>query len=163
MTTETRPCTRCHGERINISPSFTSLEGRVYPETRRRCSCCDGRGYFEALDVQAIIAAIKGRNGLRSARPKDDRAYYVWRNARFHGGVDVTLPMMAGIMVHGDPFVPELNALVDAVAKQVYGTDLAAAHRWGTALGIIETDVPGLPVTAYHGQVVTADDSEAEF
>ncbi len=117
------------------------------------CYTCRGAGKMPAPDTQAILAAIKGRKGLCSKRPASPRAYFVWRLARFHGGADVTMPMGAEMEVHGDPWVRELDALADAVAKRVYGTNLAAAARWGRVLGYIpaDLDIPGLPATAYEG------------
>lgn len=170
---EPRPCGRCKGTGITVSPALpdqsgTDSFGKPYhyparPEKRERCYCCKGTGTFPAVNVDMILAAIKGRKGLRSAAPKprdgsrgygdlhDKRAYYVWRLARFHGGEDVTMPVTATMLIHNDPFLPELDALADAIAKRVFGTDLAAAHRWGHALGHIDRDLPGLPATAYSG------------
>lgn len=157
---ETRNCTSCKGT------GKSSWMDRV-------CVSCNGTGTFSGLDIPAIIEAIKGRKGLRSKAPaycgKDFtianvRAYYVWRMARFHGGVDVTMPIVASTMVHGDPFIKELESVADAVAKRVFGTDLAAAYRWGNLL-VGSMPVPdGMPVTAYaHGPVVTAEKPEEEY
>jgi len=55
-----------------------------------------------------------------------------------------------------------LDLLADAVAKQVYGTDMAAAHRWGRSLGYVQEDVPGLPDSAYPGGRVADEDKPAE-
>jgi hypothetical protein len=55
--------------------------------------------------------------------------------ARFHGGIDMTMPVMAGYEVVGDPEVKVLDAMADKVAKENFGTDLAAARVWGRALG----------------------------
>lgn len=147
-----RTCKSCKGSGEYVQKGFQG-ESRWWPEVRKPCSSCAGRGHLDAPDVAAIMAAIVGRGGktLRSARPKDPRAYYVWRNARFHGGADVTMPIMASLEVHGDPFQPELDALADVAARLAFGTDLAAAHRWGTAFGIVKDEVPGLPETAYSG------------
>ena len=101
-------------------------------------------------DYRAIVAAIRGRGGgLRSKRPDDPVCYYVWRMARFHGGADVTMPVSAVMEIAKHPWIRELDALADRVARRVYGTDLAAAHRWGRALGHIDRDMPGLPASAY--------------
>ena len=51
----------------------------------------------------------------------------------------------------------EVDKLADAVAKRCFGTDLAAAHRWGRALGHLDRDMPGLPRTAYQGNQVLND------
>jgi hypothetical protein len=159
--TETRPCLTCKGEKILVSKAFTSLEGKHYPERRSQCYACRGAGEFMAPDIEAILAAIKGKKGLRSSRPVDKRdapgsarPYYVWRMARFHGGADVTMPMCASMDVGGDPFRVELDAIADSVARRVYGSDLAAAHRWGRAFGYLDRDMPGLPSSAYSGGMV---------
>lgn len=49
----------------------------------------------------------------------------------------MTMPMMADLFVRGDPFKAELDKLADSVAKEQFGTDLAAAARWGRAFGLI--------------------------
>lgn len=57
------------------------------------------------------------------------RAYYVWRMARFNGGIDMTMPMSADLVVRGDPFRAKLDALADAVAKRAFGLDMSAARK----------------------------------
>lgn len=115
------------------------------------CLTCSGKGMVEAPDGLAILKQVLGRKGLRSKRPSDPRAYYVWRLARFHGGADVTMPALASMLIWGDPYRAELDELAEAVARAVFGTDLAAAHRWGQALGWFDRELPGLPATAYRG------------
>ena len=135
------------------------------------CVTCNGEKTVEAPDVQSILALIKGRKGLRSKAPDihganwtplNLRAYYVWRMARFHGGMDVTMPVTATTLVHGDPFVPELGALAEAVAKRVYGTDMAAAYRWAGALGGSVTVPDGMPASAYSCGPVVLDGNKPE-
>lgn len=162
--TDSRNCGRCKGAGFNVTPaqeefSYTdSTTGRTThyaatPEKTQKCTYCDGRGDFPSIDIDMLLTAIKGRKGLRSAAPKprdgsrgygdlhDHRAYYVWRLARFHGGEDVTMPMTVTMLIHHDPFQKELDAIADRVAKAAFGTDLAAAHRWGRALGHIGQDM----------------------
>lgn len=148
-------CPKCNGSGTRFDKGFTACDGTVYPDRTRNCYYCDGRGHYVRPDYVAICKAIKGRKGLCSKRPADGRAYYVWRMARFHGGADVTMPVMAWTLeIEGDPYRATLDKLADIVAVKVYGTRCAAAHRWGRALGHIERDVPGLPATAYeHGPV----------
>lgn len=150
---EVRTCLSCKGERVLVSPSFTTLEGKVYPEYRRTCIHCKGQGTFTAPDMKAIVDAvttsrgcIEGKRKVRAAPDKKwdhhntiegGRTYYVWRLARFHGGKDVTMPVMAGLAIYGDSFSKELEALSDYVAKKFFGTDMAAALVWGRALGVI--------------------------
>lgn len=163
--TSRQTCTVCHGAGFTVQRAFTSLEGRFYPERRYTCYPCDGAGSFAPPDRNAILAEIAGRGGkkLRSARPKSKRAYYVWRMARFHGGADVTMPITAISDTRGDPFLADLDKLADAAAKAYFGTDLAAAHRWGHALGYLDRDMPGLPDSAYSGgRVADADKPESE-
>jgi hypothetical protein len=102
---------------------------------------------------------IKGRKPgtLRSRRPEPDRAYYVWRMARFHGGADVTMPMTASLAVAGDPYVPYLDVVADKVAEAVYGTARAGSIRWAGAMGYDTVAEPGLPASAYPGGPVVTD------
>ena len=127
---ETRPCNRCKGSGEQVSPAF-EIDGRHYPEHRRTCSSCKGHGNMMAPDFDAIALAIAGRGGkLKSKRPADKRAYFVWRMARFHGGADVTMPVMASVGIYGDPFEKELEIFSEDMAKKYFGTDLAAVRRW---------------------------------
>ena len=65
--------------------------------------------------------------------------------------------------MRSDPFLKELDAIADAVAKRVYGTDLAGASRWGSLLGN-HTAPAGLPATAYPGgPVLTTEKPEEEW
>jgi hypothetical protein len=173
--TETRTCLRCNGSKVRVQEAFDyrldrDASGAPLPDSRVQhyprkvytCMPCNGAGAFTTPDLDAILAAVKGRKGLCSKRPADTRAYYVWRMARFHGGADVTMPMSASMDVSGDPFRVELDAIADAVAKRVFGTDLAAAHRWGRVLGHIDRDMPGLPDSAYPGGRVADADKPIE-
>lgn len=144
----TRLCATCKG----------TGRSTLYP----KCPFCKGIGAFEEPNVDEILKAIRGRKGLRSARPRDRRAYYVWRLARFHGGADVTMPMNVMYENDGDPWLKELDELADAVAKHVFGTTMAAAHRWGRALGYVQEDIPGLPDSAYFGGRVADEHKPAE-
>ena len=147
-----RPCAACRG-----AGTQTLFGGP------RECHACQGTRTFHPPDQRELLAAVTGRNGLRSKRPADTRAYYVWRMARFHGGADVTLPMAASMDVRGDPFREELDLIAEAAAKRFFGTDLAGAHRWGRALGALDRDMPGLPASAYeHGPVADRDKPEEE-
>jgi hypothetical protein len=57
--------------------------------------------------------------------------------ARFHGGADMTMPVCASMDVYGDPYRAELDAIADRVAKEIFGSDLRAARRWDSALGLL--------------------------
>lgn len=161
-------CTKCKGtgEMHRDALPAGTYGGTYYPAVPARtdpCCYCHGAGWFAPLDVPAICEEIKGRKGLRSARPKSSRAYYVWRLARFHGGADVTMPVCAMLDINGDPFEKQLELLADAVAKKVFGTDLAAACRWGNALGHNITVPDNMPPSAYScGPVADADKPESE-
>jgi hypothetical protein len=117
-----KDCTRCNGTKV-----------ASYDATKT-CIWCKGTGTFEAPNLDAIRAILKGRKGLVSRKPEDKRAAYVWRMARFHGGKDTTLPMMAPLDINGDPFIDQLDTLADETAKLYFGSDLAGAHRWYRAL-----------------------------
>ena len=162
---ETRRCLACAATPgLYVSEAFTSLEGVHYLSRRSPCLSCQGQPDMPAPDEAAILQACLGRRGLRSKRPEDRRAYYVWRMARYHGGADVTMPMMASLGVRKDPWRVELEALAERLAVSVFGTHLAAAHRWGHALGRLDRTLPGLPPSAYpNGPVADADTPEEEI
>lgn len=110
---------------------------------KKPCACSCGGEPVPALDrdeVARIFARIKGRKGLRSAAPKGDgwtgrRAYFVWRMARFHGGVDVTMPILAMGSLRHDPVGEDtFDALASRIARHVFGTDTEALARWGDLL-----------------------------
>lgn len=139
-------CTKCDGS------------GQARSASTRPCPFCDGRGFFHTPDVTFLLQLIKGRKGLRSKRPEGcNRAYYVWRMARFHGGADVTMPMTASLAVAGDPYVPLLDVVADKVAEHVYGTSRAGATRWANALGMTLAPEDNLPPSAYPGGPVVTD------
>lgn len=158
-----RPCERCKGagEYHSDYAKFDQATKEFSPGMER-CSPCEGRGVFPGLDVPGIMDAIRTTRGAKKFRKSmvsptrkegiaAARAYYVWRLARFHGGADVTMPMMADLVTRCDPFKRELDALSEMVAKKVYGTDMAAATRWGRALGYNVPDSPNLPASAQSG------------
>ncbi len=164
---EPRTCLGCKGSGRHVREPFTFSDretGKVidYPKKITVCLGCNGAGTFPPLDVAALRAEITGRRGLMSIRPKSPRGYYVWRIARFSGGADVTMPIMASVGVRHDPFKRELDVLADAVAREVFGTDVAAAHRWGRALGHLGRDLPGLPASAYPSGPVADEDKPEE-
>jgi hypothetical protein len=114
------------------------------------CRYCNGTGVFAEVDTSEILSLIlasKGKNKgklrtsmsspLRSEGVVKNRAYYVWRMARFHGGVDTTMPVMAGMCVRNDPYADELDLLADKVAVDSFGSNMAAAYRWGRAFGML--------------------------
>jgi len=162
MTANNLNCTKCLGvgERHDAYAEFNPTT-KEFSGGMRRCTWCEGRGTFPALDVAATIAAIMTTRGAKRIRksmvsptardPLARRAYYVWRLARFHGGADVTMPMMAMLLIEGDPTIAQLDVVADRVALAAFGTSRAAVSRWGRALGHDVPDVPGLPASAYEG------------
>jgi len=146
-------CTKCKGTGELVFGGWARADGSTYPESRHKCSSCCGTGQFAPIDEKAILEAImatKGKNKgkIRASMSSSDgfrkrgdatipRAYYVWRIARFHGGVDVTMPIMADTLISGDPCKKELDALADKVAKEQFGSNMRAAIRWGRALGAL--------------------------
>lgn len=143
-------CTVCNGSGIRVHEAFTSVEGKAYPRKEYPCISCAGKGAFEPVNEASILAAItatrgKNKGKLRAAFTSPTakeghdvaRAYYVWRIARFHGGVDMTMPMTAEMVVRGDPFRAELEAIADKVAEAAFGSKYRAAARWGRAFGMI--------------------------
>jgi hypothetical protein len=126
----TLPCKGCKG--IGIKPALIS-DGKVLIK-EKQCFDCSGSGTFSAPDLTEIIALIKGRKGIRSRRPDDRRAYYVWRLARFHGGQDMTMPVMAEMDSSSDPYKDLLDLWAQAVAKHVYGSGTTGTERWQRAM-----------------------------
>ena len=166
MNQETRACERCKGEGTVFRKGF-EWEGKVYPDKTEVCSRCKGTKVFSAPDCSAILETITTARGMKDGKRKfrtafpqklnkyadinHARAYYVWRLARFHGGKDVTMPVMAGVAIGGDPFQKELDIMAEQVAKHAFGTDLAGVYRWGALLGFADPNkIPdNLPSTAY--------------
>lgn len=112
-------------------------EGKVYPDRFHKCYACDAKGIFHKPIESTILEALKGRKGMRSAKPADKIVAYVWRMARFHGGKDLTMPICAMSDVAGNPYTEYLDQIADRAAKQFFGSDLQAAKVWGKALGMI--------------------------
>ena len=166
--TETRECRDCKGQGEHVSPSFTSAEGREYPESRRKCHTCDGARAVPKPNFVAIFDAVttkrgaaKGKRVFRKSPPElwrqstqgiaNRRAYYVWRWTRFHGGADVTMPMTAELFAGRDAWQPELDAFARYVASKAFGTDRAGSHRWARALGCDVAREAGEPDSAFSG------------
>lgn len=137
------------------------VTGKVthYPDRDYPCNACEGFGYFTPPDMNDIAKRIRttraskgkpagsfrasmvspsiGRNPSEAERREmvmAERAYYVWRLARFHGGADVTMPMTADLFSRGDPYKPLLESMADAVAVKVFGSSMRGAGRWANAL-----------------------------
>lgn len=145
-----KPCICCSGVGTTILEGFTSTEGKVYPTRTITCTSCNGEKNFPEVEesfIRALLIAGKGKNKgkIRAAMTspsKNDgvmaaRAYYVWRLARFHGGVDVTLPVTAEFVVRGDPYRNELEKLACKYASEFFGSEMKGAARWAKAFGII--------------------------
>ena len=121
-TTETIQCTKCNGTGEEIREYMK--DGKMYP-----CTRCYGKGEFSFPDTKQLVDLIKGRKKgtLRSARPTlkacgDDeqlawRSYYVWRLARYHAGIDVSMPVNACCMIHGDPHKEVLDFIAEKIAS----------------------------------------------
>ena len=147
-----RDCLRCKGTGETFHKGFSYGE-KVYPDKTEVCSRCNGAKTYNAPDLNAIVDAVttgrgmsNGKRKFRVAFPskldhyKDRdaaRAYFCWRLARFHGGIDMRMPMTAEMVIGGDPYVKELEQLADMLAKAYFGSDMRAAQRWGQAFGII--------------------------
>jgi len=90
-----------------------------------------------------ILERITVKRKIRKTRPKDDgtqagnRAYYVWKMARFHGGADgpnLHGPMYASVTLGNDEHREWLDNLADAIAQQAYGSNMRAAQAWKDVL-----------------------------
>jgi hypothetical protein len=87
--------------------------------------------------LRAQLRSVPAQHLTPIEKQRYHRAYYVWRMARYHGGVDMCMPVMAGLFTGDDPQLRDLEVYADEVAKKAFGTDLAAAYRWGKAMGAI--------------------------
>jgi hypothetical protein len=159
----TLPCQRCEGGVIPAR-DIGDLHFKAKP-----CPYCDGVGTFTLPVTTDLVAKVRGRKPgtLRSRRPDDARAYYVWRLARFHGGQDVTMPMQATFEVTGDPYVPFLDVVAEEVAQAVYGTDMAGSLRWAHAMGheVSDSYINGsqiVPPSALPGGPVVLDNHKPD-
>lgn len=132
MITDNKPCTKCRAKRKGLNDN--------------ECPFCLGQRFFEPVDAPKILGDIyttrgRGKGNFRVTPPKmngsvlSHRTYYVWRMARFHGGIDMAMPVKAEIMIEGDPFVKELKTLSEKLAKVEFGTSTAAIERWKGILG----------------------------
>lgn len=136
------PCKRCNGDGYTFHRGFdvdeSSLDGKPksFPSKWKQCVCCNGVGWFHAPDLKMLALSIKGRKPgtLKSKRPDDSRAYYVWRLARFHGGKDVCLPMGAELEISGDPYRDTLDAAAKLIAQAIYGSGNVGSARWQQAM-----------------------------
>ena len=72
------------------------------------------------------------------------------------------MPVVAGMVANYEPYIKELDALADHVAKACFGTNMAAAYRWRSALGYEEKVPAGLPATAYEGGPVVMGNKPPE-
>lgn len=114
----------------NVSIAHSLLDGSETPE-------------FTDKHKQAILQIIttrqdKLKKSLNSFATSG-RAYYIWRMARFHGGIDMRMPMSAtwGISKESKEVKDQLDTFADEVAKKYLGSDMRAAMRWGRAFGVI--------------------------
>jgi len=127
----------------------TKCKGKGTGWKDQLCPFCHGKGTFPEVNKVAIVGLVYNMGGRRahgkfraifpSKLRRDNgvigsRAYYVWRMARFHGGADVRMPILSGILIEGDPYVSELDSIADEIAKSVFGTDMAAAIIWANVL-----------------------------
>jgi len=156
---DTMPCKRCEGAGTQTLSNFGAPEGVYRPARTRLCVWCNGAKTFARPDIKALLQSIlskRSSTGLVSKRPKDDRAAYLWRWIRFHGGQDVTLPMTFDL--YGDPYEDYLGEVAQYAARRMYGHRSVGVTRWGNLLTNTPLPTAGLPATAQScGPVVTDD------
>jgi len=158
------PCGHCNGTMINVYEGFTGVDGTVYPRKEKPCLWCDGLGVFFKPDLASLIKAVKGRKPgtLRSKRPDDGRAYFIWRMARFHTGADVCLPMTAQMEVSGDPYRDMLELVAEMLAERLTGHKSAGRARWQAAMYGTAPQERYMPDSAYPGGRVADADKPVE-
>jgi hypothetical protein len=119
-----------------------------------KCHVCDGIGSYRhtnKTELDRVLFLIISQQGKSKGRLKSswswakqkeltghervtfNRAYYVWRWARFHGGEDVTLPFNANFIGGSDPCKEALDRWSETVAKRAFGSDKVGAQRWHDA------------------------------
>lgn len=135
-------CPKCKGT------GTTTLEA-ISPPRVVKCLDCNGPGHFDAPPWADIAPKLFTKRGdkiaLRKSPPNstadrrsthtEARRYYVWRMARFNGGIDMHMPMEANWVAGGDPWMPVLDLYADAIALVCYGSHSRGAERWAAALG----------------------------
>lgn len=103
---------------------------------------------YNAPAFETVVEMLKGRKGLRTAKPKDGFAAYVWRMVRFHSGIDMRMPVTCEFdlsiwadhsYVNGDKEAYKaLRNIADKYADdacKVFGLDnMVAAKRWHRAM-----------------------------
>jgi len=118
------------------------------------CGVCWGLGEFRhagKTELDRILLLIVSQQGKSKGRLKSswawkgepkgtthdrvtfNRAYYVWRMARFHGGKDVTVPFTASYRCRRDPYNSTLERWSEIIARNAFGTDKAGSKRWHDA------------------------------
>ena len=164
INTEMLPCARCQGSKLTIHEAWTSMEGKHYPRREQPCIWCDGVGHFTKPDIPALVQAVKGRKPgkLRSKRPDDTRAYFIWRMARFHTGADVCLPMAAQMDIAADPYKDLLEVAAEMLAEHLTGHRSAGRARWQSAMYGTAPQEPYMPAAAYPGGPVADEHKPME-
>jgi hypothetical protein len=110
----TRICGYCRGAgKINILSKDKS------------CATCGGRGSMPRPDYSQILRRIlstRKPGSLVATFPatNDKRAYYVWRMLHFQSQAKPEEPILAMQQIEGDPYLPELDRLIDEVSKYLY-------------------------------------------
>lgn len=159
MSIEVRACLHCKGKGTTFHAGFQALAnddgspGTIYPDRTQKCYKCNGDKEYPAPDFQTLLEMITTARGMKNGERKilssfpsklkryedrkANRAYFIWRMARFHGGKDMTQPFTASLLIGGDPFYEELEVMADNVAKAYFGSDMEAAKQWARAFGIL--------------------------
>lgn len=158
------PCRRCNGSKLTIHEAWTAMDGRNFPRREQPCLWCDGVGIFEKPDIIELTKAIKGRKPgkLRSKRPDDTRAYFIWRMVRFHTGDDVCLPMMAQMDISADPYRELLEVVAEEVAAHLTGHTSAGRARWQAAMYGTAPQERYMPQSAFPGGPVADEHKPME-
>ena len=168
------PCGRCKGTGIDKGYTIGTCSA---PD--RVCYVCHGAKVlpgFDPLPLAKGCFVLDKKTGeprrwkrsapskvqVRSQGSEAARVYYLWRMARFHGGADVTMPMEAISVTSGDPCVPLLDVLAESLARAIYGSDKAAAYRWGRLLkdATLPEYPPGVALSASSHQPAILEPEE---
>lgn len=139
-------CSACKGTGVFRNRKCAACSGSGKNSIDVTCLSCQGNGKLSVPTKDWVFSQlVKADGSVRSSAPADktdvDKCVkYVWRIARFHGGVDTHMPVMADLLA--SCFCKETVSMLDewasCLAKEKFGTDLAAAFIWGKVMGYIK-------------------------
>ena len=146
------PCGSCGGSGVSrLGPYTAWIEGSgpgakmmngvsaIPVITWDSCRVCGGAGSVKKPDFEAMVEksfTVRGGRRLRASKPNADaRTQAFWRFMRFHSGADPSMPFLASMDLHGDPYSELIQVVAEEFCRQGNGLT-AGENRWARALGI---------------------------